>query len=349
MDKITNKSTKNEIFAAYEEMLKKVQESKIEEPKKIQEQKQNEKLINEASKHTSDSLLNAITSLKINVGKDLDKLSETIVNEQQNLTQIQKAIELEKANLQNLYAISAEADTLAALVLSQNEKKDAFEKDIIAKRLDFEERMRLDREKIENEIAEKRTAWNFEKSKYENAVKEEKAQQEKERKREEEEYSYNLAITRKKDADEYAEKKLLQEKELKDKQIAFEKEISEREQNVANAEKELAELRKMVNNFPKELETAIANTTKNIEEKLATQYKYEKDILAKETEGEIKLKDQTIASLKEKIKEQEIFIKELSERVNNADRSVKDIAVKAIESSGKMRFVETESKAKSQD
>ena len=69
----------------------------------------------------------------------------------------------------------------------------------------------------------------------------------------------------------------------------------------------------------------------------------------KQTEGDIKLKDQIIQTLNNRIKELEQSIKELNAKVQNADTSVKDIAIKAIESSGKMKIFETVNKKEDRD
>jgi len=42
---ISNRNTKNQILEAYEELLKKVQEQKSEEPKKVQEEARKKKLL----------------------------------------------------------------------------------------------------------------------------------------------------------------------------------------------------------------------------------------------------------------------------------------------------------------
>ena len=55
--------------------------------------------------------------------------------------------------------------------------------------------------------------------------------------------------------------------------------------------------------------------------------------------GETILKDQTIESLKEKIKDQEVMIKQLSQKVNVSEESVKQIALKALDSSSKEKIV----------
>ena len=87
---------------------------------------------------------------------------------------------------------------------------------------------------------------------------------------------------------------------------AFEQEISKREAQIEDAEAELASLRTQAAKFPSELQQAIAQAEKALSEKLQQQFNYEKELATEKVNGEQKLKDQTILSLREKIKEQEI-------------------------------------------
>ncbi len=144
----------------------------------------------------------------------------------------------------------------------------------------------------------------------------------------------------KKEADLYEEKKLKLEKDLAEKKQLFEKEIAGREANIKETEIELKELRNRNIAFPGELEKAIASSVKAATEKLQTEFRFEKELTAKQTEGELRLKDQIVETLKNKIKDMEATIKELSQKTVTADANVKDIAIKAIESSSKIHFIE---------
>jgi len=88
------------------------------------------------------------------------------------------------------------------------------------------------------------------------------------------------------------------------------------------------------------LEKAVEAAVKSATEKLKTEYRFEKELTAKQTEGDLKLKTQTIETLLGKIIDLETNIKELSQKAITAESSVKDIAIKAIESSSKMHFIE---------
>ena len=347
---ISLKNTKNEILAAYEETLKKIQTQKNTEPKQVQEEKRQQETIKKASDNTTEGIVNGITTLKLNVAKELDKLSELLTAEFKKLEDIQIAIRLEKHNLEDLYQVTANADSLAAMIQSQKEKKALFEAEMADKRTAFEEKMKADKlnfdekiktesESFETSMKAQKELWKIEQQKWAEQQKEIKEKSDKERKREEEEYAYNLKLTRKKESDLYEEKKIRIEKELTEKKITFDKEIASREAEVVSAENELKELRAKTAAFPSEIEKAVATTVKSATEKLQAEFRFEKELTAKQTEGDIKLKEQIIDTLKSKINDMDAIISELSKKAVTAETSVKDIAMKAIESSGKMQLI----------
>lgn len=344
-------NTKAEILKAYSELLKKIGEQKSDQPKLIQEETKKNEMIGRVSKITTEGIISSIASLKLGVAKELDKLSEQLLAENNKLEEIQTAISLEKKNLEDLYGISANADSLAAILLAQKEKKTQFETDMAQRQLLLDEKMKSDKaafdekmaaEKLQFETAMKtlKDQWKAEQEKWNDHLKETKEATEKQRKREEEDYLYNLKLARKKETDIYEEKKTKLEKELAEKKAAFEKEISDREAKVLVAETELADLRIKAQNFPKELEKAIATAEKNVADKITRQFDFEKQLVAKENLGELKLRDQTIVTLQSKIKDMENTIKELSGKATTAEASVKDIAIKAIESARKLQIIE---------
>jgi len=120
---VTVKNTKSEILKAYEELLAKVQAQKSDQPKQLQEVSRKMEVIDKASKNTTEGIISAISSLKLGLAKELDKLNEQLLAEYKKLEDIQTAINLEKKNLEELYEVSANADSLAAMLLAQKERK----------------------------------------------------------------------------------------------------------------------------------------------------------------------------------------------------------------------------------
>jgi hypothetical protein len=338
--KVNEKNTKSEILKAYEELMINVVQQKKEEPRKQQEEVKKQEVVKVVSSLSHESIVKGFATLKIDLASTLEKLEEKLMTEFKHFEELQQAVTIEKENLENLYQITANADSLAALLMAQKVKREEFEATLSAKRLAFEQQLDTDKQQLDAEMQQKRELWKKEKAVAELQVKEDAEALKKKREREEEEYAYNLQLLRKKDADIYQEHKLKLEKELADKKTSFDADIAAREAKVTEAEAELKLLRQKTEAFPAELEKAVASAVKAVTEKQQAEYGFAKELTAKQMEGEMKLKEQTIETLQAKIKDLENNIKELSIKANTAEASVKDIAIKAIESSAKLQLVE---------
>ena len=327
---VSEKNTKAEILKAYETLLKNIQHAKADVPKQVQEEKQRKETLEKVAGISNDGIVKSITALKSGLSNSLDEILQSLTDEFKKLDEIRAAIALEKKSLEDLYSLSANTDSLAAMLLAQKEKRENFEKEIKEKE-----------EAFANEMTTKKGQWEIEKARQKAEEKEYTDELTKRRKREEEEYAYNLKIGRQKEQDEYDSKKQQLEKELTDKKAQFEQEVSSRELNLKNAEAELAELRKNNAEFPAKLEKALKDKETEIAKQLQTKYEFDIRLIEKQSEADIRLKDQIINSLQEKIKEQQEQLKEYADKANRAEANVKDIAVKAIENASKIRMFTT--------
>lgn len=86
-----------------------------------------------------------------------------------------------------------------------------------------------------------------------------------------------------------------------------------------------------------------------MEEQLTTKFRFEKDLAAKEMQGEIKLLQQTISSLQSKIKEQDSLIASLNEKANTAGSQVQTIALKALDSAASLRYTSSNAAEKREE
>ena len=324
---VSEKNTKAEILKAYETLLGDVKKAKADVPKQVQEENQRKETLDKVANISGDGIVKSITSLKSDLSCSLDEILRSLTDEFKKLEEIRAAIALEKKSLEDLYSLSANTDSLAAMLLVQKEKKETFEKE-----------MKEKEDAFDNEIAAKRTQWEIEKAKQKTEEKEYTDDLAKRRKREEEEYTYNLKIQRQKDMDEYDSKKIQLEKELTDEKSRFDGEIASRELNLKNAEAELTELRKNNAEFPAKLEKALKDKEAEVSKQHQTKYGFDIQLTEKQNEADIRLKDQIINSLQEKIKEQQEQLKEYTDKANRAEANVKDIAVKAIENASKIRM-----------
>ena len=329
--KLTPASTKSEILKAYNELLNKTQETKQDSPKEEQEKKIRETTVAEAAGLTDEKIIGQISSLKLSLNSTLDKIEDDLTSEYQKLLKIREAIDIEDQRLKDFYQINAGADSLAAILAAQKEKKEEFEREMTVRKNEFEEQLKNEKLNRDKETR----LWEEKRKETEEALK-------KQRSREEEEYQYNLKLARKKDQDQYDQKKAMLEKELTQKRESFESEINSREQAVAAAEKELTELRSKAQKFPEELEKAVQAAIKETTAQLDKEHKFEKQLLLKDHDGEIKLKSQQIESLLAKIKDLEIQLKQAYAKAENAENNTKEITLKAIQSSGQIKIIEKE-------
>lgn len=332
---VSDKSTKTEILEAYNELVTKMKEQKTMDAKAVKKETEEKEIVKASSLSSIEDIVKRLAGLKLDIVTAMDGLEKLLIDEFKKLSDLRKATEIENRNLEELYQIKAEAESLTALIALQKEKKAAFDEELATKRAEFDE-----------EMVQKRQEWKREQERYEQEKKERETQLKKERQREEEEYSYNLKLARKKDADAYEMKKAALEKELTDKQAALEKKFAERESIISAREKDYEEMKSKVEAFQSELAKAVKDTEKTVTERLEFQHKHQTEILMKEIEGERRLNQQIIAALEKKIKEQDELIRQLTEKANEAGRQVQDIAIKAIEGASMQRIQIEREKAK---
>ncbi len=302
--KVTSQNTKKQILEAYNELLENIQEEE-KAPEQEKKEKSEKATVEKAGKLSPEKIYESIASLKSSVNNTLEDAENKMKQVFDEFENLKNAVAIEKKQLEEVYQISANADSLNALLQAQKKKKETFEE----------------------EMEQKKAQWEAEEK-----------EKEKQRQREEEDYQYNLKKKRQKEQDAYEEKKEKQEKELKEKKVAFEAEISEREARVKAAEEELAELRTKAAEFPKILEKEIEKARKETTEALKKEFEFEKKLEESNNNADIKLKDQVIESLKEKNKELQQSLGQLSQKAVTAEEGLKEIAMKALESPSKERF-----------
>lgn len=320
---VSIKSTKDQILAAYNEVLEKLNEKQIASPQEEKKREEEEAVVKKASSHTSDSILSDLSTLKSKTIKQIDSLSEQLLGEFEKLANLREAISLEETHLEELYQIRVTANTLSALLQSQAEEKEKFKLEMEHSKRGFEAEMEI-----------KKTHWQQLSTQLEQAYGEEKERTEKARKREEEEYRYTVELSRRKEMDEYSNRKLMMEKELTDLQG----DILRREAELIEKEKTYESLRMQVEGFPNVVKEAVEHAEEILRTQLQQQYGFERQLKEKEYEGISKLNERTIKYLEEVIEKQENLIKELREKVDLSTEQVQTIAFRALDTSAQ-RFI----------
>lgn len=166
--------------------------------KKAQREK-NKKVLQTAAQLNPEDHIKYFAGVKQHAMGLVDGIANEVVSGATTLQTILDATQVARDELEQVHQILAEANSLSALILAQEEQRANFEE----------------------EIAERKAAWEVEKSDREIA-----------RKRDDETYRYNLNVARRKENDEWE-----QEKQNRTRQ--FELVLAEREAVVAEGEKQV--------------------------------------------------------------------------------------------------------------
>lgn len=319
---ISMSNTKKEMLEAYEALLAEVQAKSIENPKEEQKRIEQQKVVNRAEALSEEELASFAQEVMGGFERSVALLQKQLKEGFEKLRTLNETISLKEAWIEDLYAIQSNADSLSTLILAQKKQKEEAQ-------LALEET----KAKLEREIEETRTAWRHERETYADTLKQEKAQDALQRKREEEEYIYTTAQSRRKEEDQFRERLQAEERELRERKEAFERETAERERTLAEAEEELQKLRQLAESMDGRMLEVETKAVKETEARLSREHRFEFDLAQKETEGLLRLKDQQIELLQQKIQEMDRQLKEAGVKVASSEETVRDIALRAIDSS----------------
>jgi len=256
-----------------------------------------------------ETVVQRISSLGLEISKALSEVSARLAEEVDRLAAVREAVAIERKELERLHKIDVAATALDQMVQDYVREKERLEAEIAARRTSWEEEIRTtERERREQEESLK-----------------------KQRQREIDEYEYKKALERKKAQDKYEEDLRLLERKNKEKQEALEKDWQQREAALKEGEQELLALRKEVAEFPArlraEVDQAVAQALR------ATEAKSQQEIvlLKRDAESEKRLADLRVETFEELVARQATQIAALQKQLDEAKQQVQDIALKAIE------------------
>jgi uncharacterized lipoprotein YmbA len=321
-------NTKKEMLDAYNVLAKQLQERREAElkPEKRIEEKEQREVVKVAETLSSEGVVQEIGNLKLEIGKRLTHISDRLEEEVSKFKKVQRAIELKEQEVKELYEIERSAETLAALIEAQNQKRREFEAEMVDRK-----------EELNREIQAIREEWEKEKRQHEAEIKERDAAEAKRREREKEEYGYAFNREQQLTKDQFEDEKTKIERDIQSKKEQMEKELAEREKAIAEREEELNELRSKVAAFPKETEEAINRAVKQTTERIMLEAKNREELVGKEFDGERNVLTTRIESFERTVKEQSGQIASLSQQLERAYQKVQDIAVKSVEGTSNLK------------
>lgn len=312
---------KEQIMSAFDKLLTQYQkaESKVATKEQEAEKAKNQQVLTLATEYTVDNIINGMASLQLDFGGAVDLIKDKLTKESTKLSELKKAISVERDHLQQLSQVRLVADALHIL---QQEHQEKLQK--------LAEETREQKEKITQEIIKTRKNWEQEKAAFLATVTEEDELIAQERKQEEADYNYELARQRQIEEDEYQEDERQQERELSQIEREKSQDWAKREQYLANKKVEHTKNQEKIAGFEEKIKADYNQAKGNAIKEAERKAKVETDLLEKEWESEQKGYDFQVESLEAKIVKQEQQIAELMTQLQESNAQAQNLAMKAF-------------------
>lgn len=276
-----SKRTKQEILEEFEKLQNQLEDSHAT-GQTVHSQPALE-LMEKAKTKTPQTIDKMFADFQASLHAHLSDVRTSLLEQSTALSDLQKAVELSRQQLELQRQITLAADTLDVLVEDHARRTAAFEMESEKRKRDLDE-----------QIALKKKAWE----------------------REIEEYDYHKKLKQERDQTETQER---------------EKALSTREAAIQAKEQEITQMKKTVEQFPKDLENALQKREDEVTQRLNQQFLHEKALLEKETSAQIRLLEMNVKNLSEQLakKEQETAV--LRQQTEEANAKAQTLAIKAIE------------------
>lgn len=326
--KLTMSSTKQEMLEAYNELQKELKQKREAElkPEKKAEEKKAQEAVAVADALSIEGVTTDINTLRLEVGRLLSQISDRMEEEVTKFKAVKQAIAAKEKAFQELFEIEREAETLAALLETQQQKRRQFEEEMAHKKAALEE-----------EIESTRTEWKKEQEDHSAFIKERDAEEKKKRDREREDFTYAFEREKQKTLDAYAEEKQRLEKEIALKKEELSRLLEDREKAVAEKEAEMVDLRQQVQAFSGELTAAVEKAVKETTDRLTQEHTARMQLRTKEFEGERNVLTTRIDSLEQTVQTQKDQLARISDQLEKAYQKVQEIAMRTVDGSSQVK------------
>ena len=275
---------------------------------------------------STEGVVKSIAELKASVNKALMQLADRLEEEVAKYSQIKRAVALKSTELQDIYGIQKSATTLLAMIESQQRKQ-----------AEMESELSEEKRQLQQEIESLRAQRDQEQKEHEAFEKERDALEQKRRQREQEEYRYASTRQQQQAKDAFDDQMAKAKKDLAALKAETEQSLGQREQALATREQELQSLRQRAEQFPKELDAAVAKAATQAREHAEQDAKTREELLKKEFAGEKNVLTTRVTALEQTAKEQAQRIAGLGQQAEKAYQQVQEIAIRAVEGSAQAK------------
>ena len=275
-----------------------------------------------------------IASAEVTVNEDI--LNPAIIEKYKKLN---AAIELKTKELNNLYGIEFEANSLVAIINAHKDKISEIETNYKQKTELLQKEYNQKKAELDEDIANLKLEKQNILDSINTEANEARAEVAKKRAREEEEYTYNRDRQRQIEENEWNDKKEEEEKEL-EKRVA---EVTKREEALTDQSDYIIELEGKVNSIPTLVEEAKAEGIKQGKADADKSNAFEVRALKKENEYNTNLLNDKIERLTSDLENVKSEKADLQARLDDAYTRMNELAMKTTESTGGVKILNSTS------
>ena len=294
--------------------------SKITTKEEEAEKSKNQQLLNKTIDYTVDNIVNGMAALQLNFGGAVNQLAANLTTEADKLAELKKAIAVEQEHLEYLKQVRLAADALHIL----NREHAAKIKIAEAK---------SDREKaeIEQEIKLVRKSWAKEQQEFAQKIKEQAELTALQREQEAANYQYELERQRTIEADDYAEDKRLQQRELAELATSKQKDWDLRTKQLAATKPEFTANQEKIAGFETKLKEEYGKSKGTAIKDADSKYKVAAELETKEWSAKETGYQLKIASLTAVIERQLEQINEINTQLQEVNTQAQNLAMQAFQ------------------
>jgi hypothetical protein len=331
---VTLKNTKNQIFNAYKELVSELK--KLEKEHKAKEteagklakeleackdaQGEPQIIVKAPAVNTLEGVIASLKSIEIGIASSFSETSALQVVEAEKLEDLREKIEEEHAQIQELYDVELDKDTMSSIIEEYLASQEEFEAHFKTKKNEYEEALETEEE-----------SWKNEKEQHRLEIEDRDREADLEKERDEELYTYQLEQERKLEDDNYAQKSKNLNLELKSLEDAKEEEWKEREKEVAEREEEFEKYKTDYEGLKEKLDKELKRAEGEAKGIIERDHKVKMRMLKTEAEGEQEAMDLKINDLKSVIEKQNMQIQKLYQQLEETQRQAQTLAIKALE------------------
>lgn len=317
-----NIQSKEEVLKDFQALLQEQKNrlARIATKEEIAQKEVQKELVELASQHSSDSIIKGLADLQLDFDASVEGLTDTLKAELEKLAQLKTAFEVETEHLQEVQNTKIAADALYILKKEQEATEKAFLEE-------KEEKIKT----LEEEVAQRKKAWEKEQTEHEIFVKERSEGLVREREKELADYAYNLERDHKIEQDEYEERKKVLNRELLDTEKSKNKDWNKRQKTLNSQKDEFTKYKEAVDGFETKLEEETKKARDKAIQETNKDAKNKAELLQKEFEGQIKVYELQIQTLESSIEKNNADIEKLSTELKDALAQVQSLSVKALE------------------